>query len=319
MRDISMRRTPLNAPDVVPAGIIVVGSALIAFHLIAVIFATLTAPSGPWPMMQGSDMVRPPQFAYSITSNYLMPYYLKYIKMPHHYHFATNRPGLPDTKLEIVLKDDRGNELPLGFELTDQSLARLRDAGVPAAVLAKLNTTKNRHFDTQDQFLAQLNTCLDPQELEEHRKLLLRHTNLAILRFPEEGTNGSVRHRQSLLAMGLAMDEMVTPPQSEVVPAPNQAPPKVTIWQPTKEPQTLHLETMDQHLIPRTGMVMRPSAMSTLLARSYARYLCRIHGAASAEIIRHHKEPIPAAVLFMDNVQANNFDEISSTFGDLPQ
>ncbi len=247
-----MRRTPLNTPDAVPAGLIVVGSGLIAFHLIAVIFAALTAPSGPWPMMQGSDMVRPPQFAYSITTNYLMPYYLRFIKMPHHYHFATNRPGVPDTYMEVRLKDAAGE-------------------------------------------------------------------TIGTLRYPEKTANPWIRHRQAQLAMGLAMDEMVAPPQSEVIPAPNQEPPKVTIWQPMKDPQTLHLETTPQHLIPRNGMVMRPSDLSMLFARSYARFLCRTHGAASAEIIRHHKDPIPAAILFMDNVQANNFDEVSSTFGDLPQ
>jgi hypothetical protein len=59
---------------------------------------------------------------------------------------------------------------------------------------------------------------------------------------------------------------------------------------------------------------MRPSDWALVLARSYGRYLCRTHGAASAEIVRHTREPVSPAVLFGMRPPPNAFDEYVATF-----
>ena len=52
-----------------------------------------------------------------------------------------------------------------------------------------------------------------------------------------------------------------------------------------------------------------------MLARSYARYLCRMHGAASAEIIRHTKDPILSGVLLEPS--APSPEEFVASFGEV--
>jgi hypothetical protein len=175
---------------------------------------------------------------------------LKFLKMTHNYHFATNRPGAAAAYLEVRLKDASGNEV-------------------------------------------------------------------ATVKFPDDGANFWVRHRQSVLVSWFTDDVPVMPPQGEVVAAPHQQVPTVTIWDSTG-PRRLRLRTVPEHLIPRDRPVYRPSEVSMLLARSYARYLCRLYGAASADVVRHSKEPIPPVVLFQDDTPAGAFDELVSDFGKLP-
>jgi hypothetical protein len=139
---------------------------------------------------------------------------------------------------------------------------------------------------------------------------------LATVRFPDASANLWVRHRQGLLARALADDQPVMPPQGEVIAPPQQQVPTVPIWDMV-ENRRLTIRRVPEHLIPRDRPVFSPSEWSLLLARSYGRYLCRAHGAASAEVVRHTRDPIPPAVMFMDNVQAAAFDELISTFGEV--
>jgi hypothetical protein len=139
---------------------------------------------------------------------------------------------------------------------------------------------------------------------------------LATIQIPDANANFWVRHRQALLAQGLADDQPVQPPPGEVIAAPNQALPNVPIWDAV-ENRRLKIRTVPEHLIPRDRPVFRPSDWSLVLARSYGRYLCRAHGAASVEIIRHTQESIPPVVLSLDNVQAGAFDELISNFGEI--
>jgi hypothetical protein len=134
------------------------------------------------------------------------------------------------------------------------------------------------------------------------------------LRFPDPNANLWLRQRQLLLARGLAEDIPVQPPQGEEVGAPKQGAPTIEIWD-FRLGKMLRLQTIPEHLIPRGQPVFRPSEWSRLLARSYARYLCRVHGAASAEIIRHTKEPLLSAVLLID--ESPNAEELVATFGEM--
>jgi hypothetical protein len=139
------------------------------------------------------------------------------------------------------------------------------------------------------------------------------------VRFPDPDANPWVRHRQSLLARGLADDLPVQTQQGESIAAPNQKVQTVGIWDmPEGQQRGLVIRQVPEHLVPRDRPVFRPGDWSLLLARSYARHLCRAHGAASCEIVRHSQEPIPPMVLFVgDNIQAGAFDELISNFGEM--
>ena len=61
---------------------------------------------------------------------------------------------------------------------------------------------------------------------------------------------------------------------------------------------------------------MRPTDWSVLLARSYARHLCRKHNAASAEFIRHTREPLHPGMLFMTNLPPDAFKALPANYGE---
>jgi hypothetical protein len=139
-----------------------------------------------------------------------------------------------------------------------------------------------------------------------------------VLRFPDETANFWVRHRQNLLAQALADDQPVESPGGEVIAAPHQQMQTVTIWDMGSD-RMLQLRTVPQHLVPRDHPVFRPSEWSLLLARSYGRYLCRAHGAATAELVRHSREPVLPTVLTTEEPPAGTFDELVSNFGEFPR
>jgi hypothetical protein len=232
----------------IPRWIVVSGSLVIAFHLLAVASGALAAPSGPWPNAEGGGLFTPPQFAFSVREH-LTDWYLGLVRMTHNYHFSSNRPAAPGVFFEARLRDAAGQEV-------------------------------------------------------------------AALRFPDPAANPWVRHRQALLAKWLADDQPVPPPAGEVIAAPGQTPPAVVIWD-LAGPHRLRLRAVPQHLVPRDRPVFRPSEWSLVLARSYARHLCRAHGTASAEIVRHTREAIPPAVLFFDDVPAESFEELVASFGEV--
>ncbi len=235
-----MPAPPLSRPLAVAA------SAVIVFHLGAVVTNVLAAPSGPWP--PGGNMATPPQLAVSANRE-LVPHYLEPLKLTHNYHFVSNRPGRPGVWFEVRLADESGGEL----------------------------TT---------------------------------------LRFPDPAVNAAVRHRQSLLALALADDQPVSPPGSEWVAAPGREVPAVPIWDLAGE-RELRLRSVPAHLVPRDRPVYRPSDWSMVLARSYVRHLCREHGAAKGELIRHTREAIPPAVMFERDIPPDAFGELVSHFGEV--
>jgi hypothetical protein len=151
------------------------------------------------------------------------------------------------------------------------------------------------------------------------------------LKIPNPDANPWVRHRQELLVRSLAPDLPVDPPGQEMIAPAGKSVPTQSIWvlpeerlsdeksgqpAPDEEDRTIQLRLRDvpQHLVPRTRSVMRPSEWTVLLARSYARHLCREYGAASAEVLRHTREPISPAILAETDPGAT-FDELVASFG----
>ena len=151
--------------------------------------------------------------------------------------------------------------------------------------------------------------------------------------FPDPTVNPWVRHRQTLLASALAPDQSIPPPAGELLAAPGQKAPTLSVWLLPEEdsPEVkyaralalddrkvqLRLRTIPQHLVPRNRQVMRPSAWSLVLAQSYSRYLCRQHGAASAELIRVTRDPVLPAPLFGSEPPASAFEDLVATFGEV--
>lgn len=140
---------------------------------------------------------------------------------------------------------------------------------------------------------------------------------VSTLKFPEAGANYWVRQRQAILARALALDVPVPAPQGETVAAPSQQVRTVSIWD-SPDGRGLIIRNVPEHLVPRDRPVFRPSDWSVLLARSYARYLCRQHGASSAEVVRQTKEAISPEILFMPGeAPAGAFDILTANFGEL--
>jgi hypothetical protein len=136
------------------------------------------------------------------------------------------------------------------------------------------------------------------------------------IKFPEEDANFWVRHRQALLAQGLASDVPVQPRPGETIFAKGQKVRTVTIWDRGSEETTFKMRTVPEHLIPRERPVFAPSEWSLLLARAYMRYLGRHYGAASVELIRHSREPILPAIMFLRELPQGSLEELVCSFGE---
>lgn len=138
---------------------------------------------------------------------------------------------------------------------------------------------------------------------------------LGMARVPDDNANAWVRHHQSLLTQQVFWeDRVVTPQQSELIAAPGGEVPKTQYWKMDKG--RLELVTVDVNQVPLTPPVSGPTQWSLMLASAYSRHICRTHGAAKAQVLRHHQNAILPMVLHADNVQANAFDEIISNLGE---
>lgn len=134
--------------------------------------------------------------------------------------------------------------------------------------------------------------------------------------FPQESASAGLRHRQSLLAFEISQDEPLRPPQGFWVAAPGKEPKKVPIWQVEEGSREGKLGSIAENLIPRDRPVFAPTPLAAIAARSYSRFLCRLHGAASCEIVRFDRMLYPP-MLVMENSEPNPsfFEENSRSFG----
>lgn len=76
----------------------------------------------------------------------------------------------------------------------------------------------------------------------------------------------------------------------------------------------LWLVQRDVNSLPRGMSLPQPNGWSLLITRAYGRYLCRMHNAASAEMIRLSQPGYPPMVLFID-IPADPFKRLESYFG----
>lgn len=199
---------------------------------------------------------------------------------------------------------------PFGFSLAPAPpFAAAVDDVTRTHYLLPLKMTHNYHFNTNL-----------PAKEEIAFEIRLKDDQgqpLQTLKFPDDQANAWVRHRQGLLAQGLAGDFPVQPRAGEVIPAPHQQVPVVTIWDMAPGGNEWRLREVPEHLVPRDRPVNSPSPTALLLARAYARYACRANGAASAEVVRRWRDPVPPAVLFQPDLPAGPPDEFVSSFGEI--
>lgn len=175
--------------------------------------------------------------------------------------------------------------------------------------LSPLHLTHNYHFASNQPAL--------PSIYFEARLKDDQGNVVKTLKFPDEGDNFWVRYRQSLLAQGLGNDQPFQAPRGpEVLPAPGQKMPTVTIWDMVPGNPTLQLRDVPEHLVPRERPVFRPTEWSLVLARSYMRYLCREHHVPAVELVRHSRNPIMPVVLFLNEPPPETFNELVCSYGE---
>jgi NitT/TauT family transport system permease protein len=102
-----------------------------------------------------------------------------------------------------------------GFKITDESLASLREAKVPEAVLQKLRPLKDREFSNPLDFPKELSKVLDPDERERFQRAVLesanqRYSTQTLWYAPLVWTHGSVTLGR--LLWGLVLSVLVAVP-----------------------------------------------------------------------------------------------------------
>jgi len=118
---------------------------------------------------------------------------------------------------------------------------------------------------------------------------------IGTLKFPQDKANFWVRHRQALLAMGLGNDRPVEGSRGgNPIAAPGEKLTEVPVWERPKgeKEDNFKLVNKPRQTISQEQELIGPSPRSSLLAKSYARYLGRLYHAASVELIRHSRNSI---------------------------
>jgi hypothetical protein len=196
----------------------------------------------------------------------------------------------------------------------------INDSTTPG-YLQPLKMTHNYHFES--------NRTDRPHVFFEVRLLDEEGNPLKTLRFPDPEANRWVRHRQQLLASWLGNDQPVPYPQGEVLAPPGQELPTREVWDYVDEQGTLGLRRVNDIQLRKVfddrgpgGGVMAPSQLSRVMAGSYVRHLCRQHGAASGVLLRHSKNVIPPALMFVPEPELARFtgegryETLVSNFGE---
>jgi hypothetical protein len=172
------------------------------------------------------------------------------------------------------------------------------------------------HLDHNFSFAG--NRAEDPEVRFEVR-LTDARGNVQTLHFPDPNANAWVRHRQTILAQALGNDQSFMRPQGGVRIGPGGEPIKRTIWHGERGKE-FKLTTFVEHELPAGEIFFsQPSDLSQIMAKAYGRYLCREHDAVRAEVVRHNRNPILPAYMFMEKSQAPQFvfETLSCNFGEL--
>jgi hypothetical protein len=186
------------------------------------------------------------------------------------------------------------------------AFAQSLDESFAPAYLKPLKLTHNYHFAG--------NHPVAPGVFIEVKLKNAQGEMLSTVTWPDPAANAWVRSMQAVFVQAMVPDQPIAPPQGEAVPAPGQQPKMVGIWEGD---QSLRLSQVPEHLIPRNRPVYSPTDWSLVLVHSCARYLCRTHGAASAEVIRHSREALSPLSLLMGPPPPLAFPDLIASYGDI--
>ena len=178
--------------------------------------------------------------------------------------------------------------------------------------LAGVKMTHNYHFFSNRPGM--------PEAVLEVRLLDAKGVVFKTVPFPDPQASALVRQRQALATHWLIDDRPVERSSwGERIPAPNQKIPETPLWAAVPDQERkLQLTWAPENEVPKDRLVFRPSEWSLLLVRSFARHLCRLHGADSAEVVRRSREAIPPRILFERELPPQ-MDDLQSHFGRLPR
>jgi hypothetical protein len=198
---------------------------------------------------------------------------------------------------------------PDGMSMADPpAFTQSLDQTVVRGYLTPLKLTHNFHFAG--------NHPAPPGVFIEARLKDSKGDLITTLRLPDPQANAWTRHLQALFIQSLVPDQPRPPMQGEAIPAPHQQVKLVSIWEHAPD-DSLRLQQVAEHLVPRNREVFSPTEWSMVLVRSYARYLCRKHGAASVEIVRHSRNPFNASWLLTGNPPPMAFQDLIASYGDI--
>jgi hypothetical protein len=181
----------------------------------------------------------------------------------------------------------------------------LADENVAAPYLTRLKMTHNYHFPS--------NRASAPGAELEFRLCDEEGEVFKTVTFPDPKASAAVRRRQALALRWFTDDRAIQPPQGEKIPPPGGKIPEVATWDDVEgEMRKLNLTWVPEIEVKRNRPVFGPTEWSLVVLRSFVRYLCQVHGADNAEVVRTSREPIPPRILFerevpplMDKLQSN--------------
>lgn len=293
-----------------------VGSGLILLHLAAVAVSGFMVSSGPWSSPMGPSMAEPPQFA-KVATQITGPIYEQGLRIGVNSRYQTNRPDENhDIQFEYRLRNEQGEVVKiLRFPDKDANpWVRHRQA-----LLAQSLVPDRPMPPLEGETIA-------PQGQKEQRRAVWRDLNP--MSIPDE-SEWFVRSSDKKLVSDKPMKlkdlrEMWGRKQFGST---HEVSENQVDWEPGE--MLVHLFTATPNTpkrwlvrravntLPRQMTIAQPNGWTMLVARAYGSYLCRLHGAASADLIRFSQPGYPPVILFMPAGQQEPpvYKKMESYFG----
>lgn len=137
--------------------------------------------------------------------------------------------------------------------------------------------------------------------------------------WPDPDAPEAIRYRQRLLAQQLGND-IPLPPQESIIIAPGGEKLRTVRWWHPEGDHRMILKQDSPNAVPRNQTFMQPGDWQFIVAKSYTRYLSRVHPETKVEIIRTWCEPVQPMVLIEEAVpSAELLKRFHSSYGELPK
>lgn len=289
------------------------GSVVILLHLAAVAVCGFMMVSGPWPTPMGDSPALPPQFAQTAYRAAGLVY-AQGLRIGANSRYISNRPGKqPAIQFEVLLKDGKG-----------ALIKRLKFPDPEANFWVRHRQEMLAQALGEDQLMPALEgeiLAAPGQKLE--RRTVWRGLAPMVM----QGSRWHIRDKEKKLLFPEPRDlnqlkEMWERKQLDLT---YEVSENQVDWEPAEilhqhfmmtptSNNRLWLVRREVNSLPRGMNMWQPNEWAMLAVKAYGRYLCRVHGAASAEVVRFSQPGYPPVVLFGD-VPAEPFKRLESYFG----